>query len=121
MNRQEKFVNTLVTLYLNGESTTFSNGQSGYRFPCPFCSSYYSSQKTSKKNERCAKFSLDKRWKSYNFFCHRKKSPDCSNTNNVTGGLSFKTFLKRYNPDLYRQYMNLSDFPDFDFKPKFKK
>ena len=117
--RTGKFVDHLARHYLDGKQTTFRNGQPGYHFPCPFCS--HIQEKESKRKEKWAKLVLDKRWNSYNFFCHRKGHSDCQGVNNISGGLSLKTFLKRFNQDLYELYVNQSSGGDFDFQPKWRR
>ena len=71
-------------------------GLQGYVFPCPFCSVHQ--KRDFKKRERCASLMPHQQSFSYTFNCCRKHSPECSQP------LSFPSFLKHYNPSLFRKY-----------------
>ena len=85
-----------------GEVDTFSlNGKVAYKFPCPFCQSFYDSKKirNNQMGEIFAASKMKYSSSSYFFRCRRNGSPECKG-----GTKSFYNFLAIYYPQLFNEY-----------------
>ena len=85
-----------------GEVDTFTlNGKVAYKFPCPFCQSFYDSKKI-RNNQMGEIFEASKmKYSSSSWFfrCKRRGSPECRG-----GTKSFYNFLAIYYPQLFNEY-----------------
>ena len=85
-----------------GEVDTFTlNGKVAYKFPCPFCQSFYDNKEI-RNNQMGEIFSATKMKyssSSYFFRCRRRGSPECRG-----GTKSFYNFLAIYYPQLFNEY-----------------
>ena len=85
-----------------GEVDTFTlNGKVAYKFPCPFCQSFYDNKEI-RNNQMGEIFSAEKMQyssSSWFFRCKRRGSPECRG-----GTKSFYNFLAIYDPDLFDLY-----------------
>ena len=85
-----------------GEVDTFTlNGKIAYRFPCPFCQSFYDSKKirNNQMGEIFAASKMKYSSSSYFFRCRRRGSAECRG-----GTKSFYNFLAIYYPQLFDEY-----------------
>ena len=85
-----------------GEVDTFTlNGKVAYRFPCPFCGSFYDDKKI--RNNQMGEIFLTTGLKysstDWSFRCRRRGSLECRG-----GTKSFYTFLAMFNPSLFDEY-----------------
>ena len=85
-----------------GEVDTFTlNGKVAYKFPCPFCQSFYDNKEI-RNNQMGEIFSAEKMQyssSSWFFRCKRRGSPECRG-----GTKSFYNFLAIYYPQLFEEY-----------------
>ena len=85
-----------------GEVDTFTlNGKVAYRFPCPFCQSFYDSKKIRNKQmgEIFASAKMKYSSTDWCFRCRRRGSLECRG-----GTKSFYNFLAIYYPQLFNEY-----------------
>ena len=85
-----------------GEVDTFTlNGKVAYKFPCPFCQSFYD-DKEIRNNQMAELFAATKmKYSSSSWFfrCRRRGSNECRG-----GTKSFYNFLAIYYPQLFDEY-----------------
>ena len=119
MTIQEKYIEKIKPIlfpYKYNEKM-FRDGQ-GYVFACPFCSD--SQKRESKRKEKCAALTPLAGSFQWVFNCSRglrngKGSHRCSKT------MRFDTFLKEWNPPVYRKYLREkgTPLPNMNYKPNF--
>ena len=85
-----------------GEVDTFTlNGKVAYKFPCPFCQSFYDNKeiRNNQMGEIFAATKMKYSSSSYFFRCRRRGSLECKG-----GTKSFYNFLAIYYPQLFNEY-----------------
>ena len=101
----ERYINLVLPSLCGNEGggveTHIYKGQLAYKFPCPFCQSFYDNKEI-RNNQMGEIFSAEKMQyssSSWSFRCRRRGSPECRG-----GTKSFYNFLAIYYPQLFDEY-----------------
>ena len=115
MTIQEKYINAIIESLSPYQKHAFRDGE-GYKFACPFCRNAQKNE--SKSREKCAAIYPVEGTFSYFFSCNRglnggKGNQECSST------MRFSTFLKKWNPPLFRKYVRQKEMAKRNYRTRF--
>ena len=117
MGQQEKYFQIIKSSLRQCHDKQFPSGW-GYKLVCPFCSDVQ--KREGKKNERCAYLFPVEGSPFLHFECSRGRNGGRQGLVDCSKRMRFDTFLKNWNPPLYRKYVAEREALKKNYKPDFK-
>ena len=116
MTITEKYIGMIALSLSHCQKKKFRDGM-GWTFACPFCRD--AQKRESKCNEKCASLYPVEGTFTYFFSCNRGLNGGVQGVQSCNHTMRFSTFLKKWNPPQYRNYVREKELAKKNYQPKF--
>ena len=116
MTITEKYIQMMQLSLLHCKKKQFRDGM-GWTLACPFCRD--AQKRESKINEKCASLYPVEGTFTYFFSCNRGLNGGVQGVHSCNHTMRFSTFLKRWNPPQYRNYVREKELAKKNYQPSF--
>ena len=116
MNITEKYIQVMQLSSLQYQKKQFRDGM-GWILACPFCRD--AQKRESKSNEKCASLYPVEGTFTYFFSCNRGLNGGVQGVHSCNHAMRFSTFLKKWNPPQYRNYVREKELVKKNCQPRF--
>ena len=116
MTIAEKYIQMMRLSLLQCQKKKFRDGM-GWTLACPFCRD--AQKRQSKCDEKCASLYPVEGTHTYFFSCNRGLNGGVQGMHSCNHTMRFSTFLKKWNPPLYRKYVKEKELARQNYQPMF--
>ena len=116
MTIAKKYIQMMRLSLLQCQKKKFRDGM-GWTLACPFCRD--AQKRQSKCDERCATLYPVEGTFTYFFSCNRGLNGGAQGVHSCNHTMRFSTFLKKWNPPQYRNYVREKELAKKNYQSKF--